>query len=274
MYLFYCDETNLEERSGDFLIYGGLAIDATRAGDLSKAIDALRTDAKIDPLFQLKFNPGPDHLSHADFSTLKQRVITTAAEYGATLFVYAILHDIAKTADEARRNGINIPVCYHFDCFLNRAPKSTGLVLVDRFNDAGNRIDAHLVMKFSVGVTDMPYSDEVRLSNIVGFHYSSVVGQSHFPSIVDIVLGSLRFAINAHTRKSDGLLNTANRLLALLSPLFHRHKAGSPISEFGFLFSPKVVRSDLYRGKYKSLKDFLAAAGLETEQQITSERNY
>ena len=27
LHLFYCDETNLEERAGDFLIYGGLVID-------------------------------------------------------------------------------------------------------------------------------------------------------------------------------------------------------------------------------------------------------
>ena len=65
----------------------------------------------------------------------------------------------------------------------------------------------------------MPYAAEMRLTNIVGFHYSCI-GQSHFPSIIDILVGSLRFAINAHTRGQVANLATANVLLGLLSSLF------------------------------------------------------
>jgi hypothetical protein len=210
LHLFYCDETNLERRAGDFLIYGGLMIDGATAVDFSAAMDELRARHKVPRDYHLKFNPSPAGFSHPQFIALKREVLELAARFGARLVVYVILHDIATSPDEARRNGINT-VCYHFDCILNRVG-GAGLVLIDRFNDAGNAVDAHLRDKFTIGLTGMPYSAEMRLSNIVGFHYSAI-GQSHFPSIVDVALGSLRFAINAHTRAQAAHLATANTLL-------------------------------------------------------------
>jgi hypothetical protein len=271
MHLLYCDESNLEERAGDFLIYGGLVIDAARAISLSETIDTIRARARVNRTFRLKFNPGPEHLAHQDFAALKQEVISAAVAHGAKLLVYVILHDIAKSPNEARRNGINA-VCYHFHCLLNRLG-GPGLVMIDRFTDEGNQIDAHLTEKFSVGIRGLPYSAEMRLGNIVGFHYSAV-GQSHFPSIVDIVLGSLRFAINAHTRNAQANMETARRLLGLLAPLYFREPEGHPISELSFIFSPKIIHIDRYRARYEALKSFLAGAGIDTAQSITAERMY
>jgi hypothetical protein len=271
MHLLYCDESNLEHRAGEFLIYGGLVIDAARALELSHAIDHIRKRAKVDRDFRLKFNPGPKNFSHEDFIALKQAVIETAVEYGALLLVYVVLHDIASNADEARRNGINT-VCCHFDWLLNRR-NGPGLVLIDRFNDEGNRIEAHLSEKFSVGVRGLPYSREMRLNNIIGFHYSAV-GQSHFPSLVDIALGSLRFAINAHSRNEENYMETARKLISILTPLFYREPPAPGISELSFQFSPKVIRSERYREKYQALKDFLASAGMDTQQPITDRRMY
>ena len=216
MYLFYCDESNLEERSGDFLIYGGLVINSEVARQFSSEIEKVRASFSVPRDYKLKFNPGPANLSHNEFIALKQAVIETAISYDAKILIYVILHDIATSADDARRNGINA-VCYHFDCLLSRY-SNIGLVLVDRFNDRGNQVDGHLAEKFSIGITGMPYSKEIRLNNIVGLHYSAI-GQSHFPSIVDIVLGSFRFAINAHTRNKEGDLESARTILKLLSPL-------------------------------------------------------
>ncbi len=270
MYVLYCDESNMSERQGDFLIYGGLAIASDRILALSQAIDEIRARAGVPRDFRLKFNPGPDSLSHQEFLRLKQAMVEAATTHGAKLIVYVILHDIATSPDEARRNGINA-VCFHFDCLLNRW-NGPGLVLIDRFNDQGNQIEAHLTEKFSVGVRGMPYAHEIRLTKIVGFHYSSV-GQSHLPSIVDIVLGSLRFAINAHTRNVEKQLQTARKLLGLLEPLFWRDN-GAAISELSFLFSPKVIKAPSYREQYQALKDFLGESGIETAQPITAERQY
>lgn len=201
MYLLYCDETNLQRRLGDFLIYGGLVVPGESAQAFSEAMDSVRAARGVPLDYRLKFNPGPEGFSNQQFIDLKQEVLEVAAYFGAKLIVYIVLHDIANNADEARRNGINT-VCYHFHCVLNRL-KDSGLVLIDRFNDEGNAIEAHLRDKFTVGLTGMPYGNgNIRLSNILGFHYSAI-GQSHFPSIVDVVLGSLRFAINAHTRQEE-----------------------------------------------------------------------
>jgi hypothetical protein len=47
VHLLYCDETNLQERRGDFLIYGGITIDSARVLDLSHRIDAIRRGAIV-----------------------------------------------------------------------------------------------------------------------------------------------------------------------------------------------------------------------------------
>lgn len=270
MHLLYCDESNMEERSGDFLVYAGIAIPPASAKALSEDIEACRGNMGIPRDFPMKFNPGPDELSHSEFITLKQTVLKKAAEHGVRLFAYVVLHDIARKTglDEARRNGVNA-VLYHFDCYLNRK-RDTGLVLLDRFNDEGNKIDGHVREKVAVGVTGLPYSKEKRLRNLIGVHYSAI-GQSHFCSLVDIVVGSLRFAINVHTRDQVKFEKTAGALLNLLGPLFFREEgefASEKVSEIGFQFSPKSVRLDHFREKYLGLHGFLASHGVICDQSI------
>ncbi|MAH15851.1 MAG: DUF3800 domain-containing protein [Sphingomonadaceae bacterium] len=271
MHLLYCDETNLEERAGDFLIYGGLMIDGDRVGDLNTAIDELRTRRGVPRDYHLKFNPGPSGMDHQDFIAFKREVIQAAHDHDAKLLVYVILHDIAVGADEARRNGINA-ICHHFHCALNRIA-ATGLVLIDRFNDAGNAIDAHLREKFSIGLRGMPYGDEMRLPTIVGYHYSAI-GQSHMPSLVDVALGTLRFALNAHTRTQQNHIASARAMIELLAPLFWRENGRDEVSEIGFMFSPKIIKRAHFRQRYEDLKGFLADNGVETAQPITDERRY
>ncbi|WP_439545006.1 hypothetical protein [Sandarakinorhabdus sp.] len=272
MRLLYCDETNMEERAGDFLLYGGLMIDAAQAGALSRAIDAIRAQHRVPEDYRLKFNPGPETFSHQQFIDLKREVLQTAHAHGAQLLIYLILHDVANDPDEARRSGINT-VCLHFHRILTGSLDDYGMVLIDRFNDAGNRIEAHLRDKFTVGITGLPFTPRQRLSRIVGFHYSAI-GQSHFPSIVDIALGSLRFAINAHTRGQDHNLATAGELIGLVSPMMWRFRDNNAVPEMAFTFRPQGVRHAPYRERYQSLKDFLTANGLVTTQEIVAQRQY
>ena len=268
MHLLYCDETNLDPRHGQFLIYGGLLVPPGQAMEISRHIDAVRQRYGVVPEFRLKFNPKPDNMDHQQFIALKQELMEMLTASGCKLFAYVVLHDIASDADAARRNGINT-VCFHFHCALNRVA-GTGLVLIDKFNDEGNQIDSHLRDKFTTGLTGMPYRD-IRLENIVGFHYSSI-GQSHFPSMIDIALGSLRFAINAHCSQEH--LPTARRLLELLSPMFWREEGQRDIPEIGFQFSPKVIKFSGYRDRYEALKRFLDECGVSTVQEITDQRRY
>jgi hypothetical protein len=263
MWLLYADETNLEERSGDFFTYAGLAVDADKALQLSHDIDDFRTTSNVPKEHKLKFNPGPEGFSHGQFVALKQSMIECTIKHDCRLLANVILHDIAKTPDEARRNGINT-ISFHFDCFLNRF-NTSGLVLIDRFSD--KQIDAHLVEKFCIGVTNMPFSKEMRLGNVIGFHYSAI-GQSHFTSLIDIILGSLRFSINAFTRNEEKNLPTARKLLALIQPLFHRDQGMNSISEISFSFSPKQIKVPKYFAKYQALKTFLGENGMEIAQSV------
>ena len=263
MHLLYCDESNLEERNGDFFVYGGLIVDAGAALVLTQAVDKIRRDFGVPNDVVLKFNPRPDQLNHQQFSTLKQAVIETAAGHGCIFLASMILHDIASSADEARRNSINT-ICYHFDCYLIRQG-SHGLVLIDRFNDG--QIDAHLREKFSAGLTWADSKEHTRLERIVGYHYSAI-GQSHLAGVIDIVLGSFRYAVNAHTRKDEGRLKSAAKLLPLLAPLFFRERDDGNVSELSLMFSPKAVRNAKFRAAYEELRAFLAANGIAAEQEI------
>lgn len=71
MYLLYCDETNIKKVSGDFFVYGGVAINAAKAGALSSAIEQTRKDFGVPREHLLKFNPGPAGMSHDKVVELK-----------------------------------------------------------------------------------------------------------------------------------------------------------------------------------------------------------
>ncbi len=265
MHLLYCDESNLESRRGDFMLYAGIAVRQEEALALSSRVEEIRANAGIAPSFNLKFNPAPPGMAHHEFVAVKQALLEAMAEHHVGLLAYAVLHDVARDPDAARRSGINT-VLYHFDCLLNRVGREPGIVLIDRFNDAGNVIANHLVEKFSEGVTFPNSNAPYRLSNILGVHYSAI-GQSHFASLVDLAVGSLRFAINAHCRNEENRLASARTILGLLRPLFIEEDDGR-VSELGFMFSPKTVNYPPYRAKYVSLKQFMADAGIETTQAL------
>jgi hypothetical protein len=262
MKLLYCDESNMEERAGDFLIYGGVIIDAEKAKALSDAIEGIRALAGIASLERVKFGPPASPLDHQGHRALKQKIIEAAIEHDAILIAYIVLHDVATSPDEARRCGINT-ICLHFDGILSRTG-DPGLVLIDRVPD--NKADDLLREKFAVGVRDLPHSPEMRLKNILGFHYSTI-GQSHFTSLADILIGSLRFVINAHTRNENQ--ESAMRLLQLLSPLLFRDQGRPRVSELGFAFRPKNILVRQYWDKYQGLQNFLRQGSVDTEQTIT-----
>ena len=269
MYLFCCDETNLDPEHTDFFVYGGVAIPADKAKDLHDKIEEIRRSANFKKDDKFKFNPCPEGIEYQEFVKAKEATIKAASEFGCKLIVSIILHNIGKNTDEARRNEIN-RVVYHFDCFLNR-PKTHGLVLIDRFSD--KQIDEHLRNKFSFGVTGLPYSQEMRLKNIIGFHYSAI-GQSHFPSIIDIVLGSLRFAVNAHSKSQIEKFDTARLILGLIEPLFYRDPINKKVHQISLNFSPNIIKVQKYKEKYEALKDFLAESGIDAHQPITDVRMY
>jgi hypothetical protein len=109
-------------------------------------------------------------------------------------------------------------------------------MLIDRFND--KQIDEHLREKFSIGLTRMPYSATMRLDRILGFHYAAI-GQSHFSSLIDVLIGSMRFVIDAFTSNHEKALETAHSMLTQMAPLFERTSQGR-VSVLSLNFTPKI----------------------------------
>lgn len=260
MYLLYCDETNFEKKAGDFFVYGGVVIPPGSAYKLAAEIEGLRAQLGVPHDYVFKFNPGPGNFSHEQFIALKKGVIEIAAKHGVFLLVNLLLHDIAKSSEEARRNCINT-LCYHFHCFLLR-PGSHGIVLIDRFND--KQIDAHLQEKISVGL-HMIYSGDTKLDRILGYHYAAI-GQSHFCSLIDVLLGSLRFSINAFTQKNEAHKTSAQAILQQLAPLFFIE--GGVVSPISLWFSPMTIKIEKYRAQYIALIDHFKEQGINVGQSI------
>lgn len=268
MHLLYCDETNFEKKAGDFFVYGGIVIPPQKAVELHGELQALRDKSKVPPGFTLKFNPGPKELSHEQFIALKKAIIAAAVNAECKLLVNLLLHDIATSSDAARRSGVNT-LAYHFDCYLAR-PKDIGLMLIDRFSD--KQLDEQLKEKLAVGLTGaLPYSSTLKLTRLAGCHLSAI-GQSHFCSLVDVLLGSLRFAINCFTQKNAQHVKSAEAILEQLAPLFFREggpfQDATKVHEISLWFSPKTVRSGKYRSQYAALRDYLAKHGVHAAQPI------
>ena len=263
MYLLYSDETNTDPETSDFFVYGGVAIHSDSAESLSHGIGTLRAKNGYGREDVLKFNTRerPAHIDADTHRRVKQSVMGLAAQHGVTLLCSMILHAIAKSPDEARRKEIN-RIAYHYNCFLNRK-KDVGLVLVDTFTDA--QLTAILREKFSIGLRNMPYSKEYRLDRILGYHLATI-GSSHFCSLIDIVLGSLRFVVNA--RKDPKKQGVSETLLRQLSPICYRDDDGR-VSEICLFFSPKTIKITRYREEYEGLASLFTSAGMEPAQMIT-----
>jgi len=261
LYLLYADESNLEARSGDFFVYAGLAFPSATAAQLHSRVDQIRANRRVPQDYVLKFNPGPDSHNHQDFIALKQDVLGAAAEAGVWLLVYVILHDCVEDRDPdiARRFGINT-VLYHFDCLLRlREVDSHGIVLIDRFSD--RQLDGQVRDLKNVGIRGLPYTPEHPLERILGIHYSAI-GQSPFASITDVAIGSLRFAINAHTGSQPDPRDSRFPMLRQLQPMIPSD-VGGRVHDVGFAMRPREVRSARYRELYESLRLFLAEARIQ-----------
>jgi hypothetical protein len=268
MHLLYADETSLDPNKHEFFVYGGVAIPCDSAAELHNGFEEMRKHFKIPSPFLLKFNPGPEHLKHEEFVEVKKAVFEIAAKSKCTFLTTISHHKIIRSVDEARRGEIN-RIAFHFNALMNQR-KDHGLILIDRFTD--KQIDEHLREKFSVGLTGMPYSDQIRLAKIVGLHYSAI-GQSHFPSLIDILMGSLRFAIDAFSSQKDQPLKTASSILKEIAPLFDRTSKGL-VSELSIHFTPQVVKVKSYRERYNALREFFKACGVEPQQEVAEYRMY
>jgi hypothetical protein len=259
MYLCYTDETNVDAKS-DFFIYGGIIIAPESAASLSADIDAIRKARSFKPEDDLKFTGAnrPEHISPDDHKEAKAEVLRAAASRGVKLLA-VLSHQkiVAKDFDRARTYGINI-VCANFDRYLDDVG-SVGIVLVDRFDDA--LLAEHLREKFSVGLTFSGTTTTRKLDRVLAFH-QAFIGTSHFASVIDIVLGAFRFAVNNRNDPTKAMV--VKELLTLVGPLFLNPVA---IPARSLYFTPERVMIRPYFDECLALRQFLVDNGVAMEHQ-------
>lgn len=270
MNLFYTDDSALDPNKHTFFVYGGVEIPGENALWLHDAIERLRTKHGLKPDQALKYNPTPEGMTKESFNNLKAGIISAASKAGCKFYTTVVLHEITKKDIQKTRRWAIERMLFGFNSNL-RTSKKHGIVLIDRFTD--KEMDRHILSLFSVGNKNLPYSKESRHERILGIHYSSI-GQSHFCSLVDIVLGSFRLTVDLSDRKGKAAPETPTKLAKIIHPLFVTCGSKGAIAEISITFNPKVIKHSGYRAKYNELKDYLKSIGLETAQQITGERQY
>jgi hypothetical protein len=261
MYLLYGDESNYTSSDGDYQIYAGVAIPAGQAEWLSSRISSLRTNAGVRSDEQLKFAPRPDALTHGQFKELRSDIVQAASGAGVALLVVITPHEINPSRpDQIRLCAINT-VTLHFDTMLVNTKHDCGVMILDRFDD--KQVDTLTRQNVSVGLSGpLPYSRVLSLKKVLGIHYATI-GQSHFCSLVDIVAGSFRLAVNEFD-KEDGRHGMAKEVLQVLSPLFDRHPQTNEIFGYSLSVLPKhEIRKPALRKRVRDLLSFLEEAGLK-----------
>ena len=258
MFLLYTDETNMDPRDTTFFIYGGCSVPWVNAAALSQRIDDLRTRSGYLPLDSLKFNTveRPVCVTPHVHREIKRELMGLAAEFGVKVFISLIHQRVATNPEEARRREIN-RVCYNFDCFLGRLDDH-GIVIVDTFND--DCLPQILREKFSIGLRGLPFCESYRLQRILGFHVATI-GSSHFCSVIDVVLGSVRYAVNNFNSADRRAVCLA--LLQQLRPMLIDSLDGR-VSELSIFYSPREIRHRPYLEEYKGLDAFFQEAGINT----------
>jgi len=261
MHLLYTDEANVDPTKAEFFAYAGVAIPGELAGQLSHRIDQVRAANGYGPDDILKFNTKerPNHVTPEAHREAKRQLLEEARNHGAKLFSSFILHRVATSPQDARFKEIN-RICFHFNCYLTRV-SDYGLVLIDTFRDSG--LSGFLRQEFSVGLKGLPYSKTYRLDRVLGFHLASI-GSSNFCSIVDVVIGALRYSVNSRSDASKH--SVARTLLTQLEPLLIKGGDGK-VDELSVFFSPKTIRAPSYLKKYQALHAYLAANGIDCQQE-------
>lgn len=260
LYWFHVDETNITGSDADFLIVGGLVLNAKQIIDADLAIDVIRRHYGYTPTDRFKFNTKsrPKQVSQEDFMKAKEATISLLEPLGIRMIVYVVLHDIAKNKplEETMAMAYNT-LFAHFDLRFLQTHSSKGVVCIDRGKD--QFVFPYLQDKHQAGIK-MFDGREVTLDRIM--HYSVTTdGASHISSLVDIALGAFRYCVNlSNSPIKDQKLEIANKLLRPLSKaLWHREVNGERlVVGYGYLPYPRQgVRVPSYKMKYETLAEDL-----------------
>jgi hypothetical protein len=261
MYWLVTDETNVEPGQGRFFIYGGLIMTPEQMLKAHEAIQDIRMKYGFSDTDDFKFETRsrPQSMTVEKWTRAKGEAIAAAEKLGATLVIYVVLHDIARNKPKTQITewALNSVVA-HFDMRFLTEKMSYGMVCIDRVDEKfGYR---YLSSKFQEGI-ELPDGRTAKLARII--HYSiSCNGASHISSLVDIVLGGMRYSVN--TAGGVGKEELAREILPPISRMmWHAVKPDGSwqVGGYGFLQYPKDVLVPEYREQYVNLARTLSEWG-------------
>jgi hypothetical protein len=258
MKFLFLDETNLVPSQGAFFIYGGIVLSPDQMPVLHDAVAEIRQKYKFRASDSLKFHTRsrPKNLSIADWTAAKSDVIKAAEAAGVRVLSYVVLHEIAKQQSQERllEWALNALVA-HFDLRYLAEHKDRGAVCLDRLDEKFSY--SYFQDKFMNGVV-LPDGRHVLLDRIV-YYSTTCDGASHLSSVVDVVLGGLRYCINAAS--GGGKNDVASQILPPIARMMWSRDSPTErkVGGYGFLQYPKEVRVQAYREQYQDLAEMLAS---------------
>ncbi len=253
MQLFFTDETNLQPSpDAKFFVYGGLIIPLERLVELDREVERLRSDCGYKPGDELKFETRarPAHVSVAQATEAKRRLVAACLALDCKFIVHIILHEIVRHQNaEDRVQGAANYVLGRFNYYLNGIG-DYGICIVDSLPVRAQF--KYLSDKFSFGL-DIKGQRRVRLDRIKLFA-ASCVNASHAHSAIDVVLGCFRYCIN--NPKSTEVAREL--MLQVTKMTWHHYDAATDtyhVGGRGLITRPPVkdIKVAEYRAEYETL---------------------
>ncbi|MDF7809633.1 DUF3800 domain-containing protein [Pontiellaceae bacterium B12219] len=255
MKLIFTDETNQQpDGKTEFFIYGGCVIDCDDLADIGEKISKIKADNNIPKDERLKFSYSKkSSFTYAEHKAAKEQLIDLCVDNKVVCIVCVALHKIAKNGDPKNLQKMcSNTVFDKYDTYLMRK-SDQGAVIVD--NWPHDDVYSHLESSLNTGVH---YENGTvnKLSNVL-FYAQSGIRVCEFNSIVDVMIGGLRYVIN-NRDKTDAPKAMLPKIVKCLWGAENAKKDGHyPVIDAGFNLSPREVGHPPYKEKYEDLINHL-----------------
>jgi hypothetical protein len=195
MYILFGDETNIDLKNPDFVLYGAIFFKIDSLCAINHEIDDLRKQYGLNPHDELK--------STTKSHELKQKVIEIGIKYKVKFLIHIIHYTIAKgLITDPKKSELHNIVCsaldwilYYYDMYLKNS-ESKGICVVDHRSES---FKSYFAQKLSDGLF-MVYDEEPTPLNNIDLYCISHSGASHVNSLADIVLGEFKKIINTRNK--------------------------------------------------------------------------